>query len=58
MESSDAPYYVEAIWDAEAGVFVSKSNVPGLVVEAATLNVFMQTVKELTPVLLRANFER
>jgi hypothetical protein len=55
MEPSKTPYYVEAIWDAEAEVFVSQSNVPGLVVEAASLDEFMQTVRELTPVLLDAN---
>jgi Domain of unknown function (DUF1902) len=55
MEPSKTPYFVEAIWDAEAEVFVSQSNVPGLVVEAASLDEFMQTVREPTPVLLDAN---
>lgn len=51
-------YYVEAIWDAEAGVFVSKSNIPGLVVEAATPAEFIDIVHELAPELLRANLSK
>jgi hypothetical protein len=48
-------YYVEALWDTEAGVFISKTNVPGLVVEAETLDEFMDIARELAPELLHAN---
>jgi hypothetical protein len=48
-------FYVEAVWDPEASVFVSKSNIPGLVVEAATSREFFEIVHELAPELLRAN---
>lgn len=32
---SDSAFHVAAKWDAEAGVWTSSSNIPGLVVEAA-----------------------
>ena len=48
-------YYVEAVWDAEAEVYVSKTNIPGLVVEAATQTEFFEIAHELAPELLRAN---
>jgi len=51
---SDA-YHVEAEWDAEAGVWVSSSNIPGLVVEAETLTEFVQIVQDLAPSLLSEN---
>ena len=33
-------YYVRAIWDPEASVWTSQSDVPGLVIEANTLTEF------------------
>jgi hypothetical protein len=48
-------YYLQAIWDPEAKVYYSKTNVPGLVVEAETLDDFIAIANELTPELLRAN---
>jgi hypothetical protein len=52
---SERAYHVEAVWDAEAGVWVSSSNIPGLVVEAATLSEFMDLVSVLAPELLAEN---
>ena len=52
---SAATYHVEATWDAEAGVWVSHSDIPGLVDEAATLVEFAELVEALTPQLLADN---
>ena len=50
-----ATYHVQADWDPEAGVWVSSSNIPGLVVEAATLPEFLELVQALAPELLAEN---
>ena len=49
-------FHVEARWDAEAKVWVSKSNVPGLVIETATLAEFEALIRALAPELLRDIF--
>jgi len=48
-------YYVRALWDPEAKVWVSNSNIPGLVVEASTLPEFVELVQALAPELLQQN---
>jgi hypothetical protein len=48
-------YHVQADWDAKAGVWVSSTNIPGLVVEAATLPEFVELVEALAPELLADN---
>lgn len=48
-------YYVAALWDPEASVWVSDSNIPGLVIEADTLAEFEQLMVELAPEMLAAN---
>jgi len=48
-------YNVKAVWDAEAGVYFAKSNIPGLNVEAATVAEFIEIVKDLAPGLIAAN---
>jgi hypothetical protein len=50
-----AEYHVQADWDAEARVWVSTSNIPGLVVEADTLPEFVELVQALAPDLLADN---
>jgi hypothetical protein len=45
-------YHVQATWDPEAKVWVSSSDVPGLVVEAETLAEFEQLVRDLVPELV------
>ena len=52
---SDSVYHVAAEWDAEAGVWTSTSNIPGLVVEATSLPEFMDLVSELAAELLSEN---
>jgi len=49
-------YVVNALWDAEAGVWVATSDdVPGLVAEAATFEELDREVRALVPELLRMN---
>ena len=50
-----ATYHVQANWDPEAGDWISQSNIPGLVVEAATLAEFVELVETLAPELLADN---
>ena len=42
-------YEVTASWDAKAQVFVSQSDIPGLVIEAASFDEFVQLVYDLAP---------
>ena len=47
---------VEAFWDEEAKVWVASSDdVPGLITEAATMELLMQKIRVLIPELFRAN---
>mgnify|MGYP002782646419 CR=1 FL=1 len=48
-------FYVKAIWDAEAGVWVSESDIIGLHVEAATLEEFEAVAAEFGPQLIVEN---
>ena len=48
-------FYVEALWDEDAQVYYSKSDIPGLNIEAGTLGEFEEFMHELAPVLLIEN---
>ena len=48
-------YHVKATWDADAKVWVSSSDIPGLVIETATLAEFEQLVRDLAPEMLAEN---
>jgi hypothetical protein len=51
-----APLIVHATWDDDAKVWVATSeDVPGLVTEAASLNVLVPKLKLMIPELLDAN---
>ncbi|HEY2708481.1 MAG TPA: DUF1902 domain-containing protein [Caulobacteraceae bacterium] len=52
MKSS---YYVKAVWDPEAAVWTSESDIPGLVIEASTLTEFEVLAWELAPEMLAEN---
>lgn len=52
MKSS---YYVLALWDPEAAVWTSESDIPGLVIEANTLAEFESLMLELGPEMLTVN---
>jgi hypothetical protein len=45
-------YHVSAIWDPEAKVWVSNSDVPGLVIETATLAEFEALMRALVPEMI------
>lgn len=49
------PYFVKAKWDAEASVWISETNIPGLVIEADTLAEFETLLFDLAPQMLSAN---
>jgi len=47
---------VDAIWDAEAGVWVATSeHVPGLAIEAGTLETLLDRLRVIIPELLKLN---
>ena len=48
-------FYVKPIWDAEAGVYYSESDIQGLHIEAETLEEFEQVATELGPQLIVEN---
>jgi len=52
MKSS---YCVRAIWDSEASVWISETDIPGLVIEADTLAEFESLMGELAPEMLATN---
>jgi Domain of unknown function (DUF1902) len=48
-------FKITAVWDDEAKVFTSTSDIPGLVVEASTFEEFVSLVEALGPEMLEAN---
>lgn len=52
---ADPEYVIHAVWDESAGVFYAESNVPGLHVEAETIQQFIDVLQDVVPELLAAN---
>ena len=50
-------FKVSAIWDSEAKVFTSQSDITGLVIEADTFEEFVSLVGDLAPEVLAANYK-
>lgn len=48
-------YYVKALWDPEAKVWYSSSDIPGFVIEAATLAEFEALIADLAAEVLADN---
>lgn len=48
-------FTVTATWDPGARVFTSQSDIPGLVIEAATFEEFVALVRTLAPEVIAAN---
>ncbi len=52
----EKPYYVHAVWDEDARVWVASSeDVPGLATESDTAEALVEKLKSLIPELLAAN---
>jgi Domain of unknown function (DUF1902) len=49
------PFTVTAVWDQETEVFTTESDIPGLVVEAATFEELVDLVRSLAPEVIAAN---
>ena len=54
MESSMA-FHLTAVWDEDAGLFYSDSNIVGLHIEAETIEEFQAIALDLGPEMLLAN---
>ena len=48
-------FFVKAVWDEDAGVFHSESNIIGLCIEAETIDEFRELLADLAPELILAN---
>lgn len=48
-------FTVTAVWDAQAEVFTTQSDIAGLVVEAATFEELVDLVRALAPEVIAAN---
>ena len=48
-------FYIRAIWDDDAKVFYSESDIEGLHIEAATIDEFEEVMHELAAELILAN---
>ena len=48
-------FVVNAFWDADAEVFTTQSDIPGLVGEAATFEELVDLVRALAPQVIAAN---
>ncbi len=48
-------FKISAIWDVSLGIFVSESDVPGLVIETETFEEFVAMVEALAPDLIEFN---
>jgi hypothetical protein len=48
-------FTVTAVWDPDAEVFTTKSDIPGLVVEAATFKELVDLIGSLAPEVIAAN---
>jgi hypothetical protein len=48
-------FTVSAVWDPDAEVFTTTSDIPGLVVEAATFEEVVDLIRSLAPEVIAAN---
>ncbi|UOA14532.1 DUF1902 domain-containing protein [Sulfitobacter dubius] len=48
-------FYVKALWDEDAKVFYSESDIVGLHIEAATIEEFVEVMDDLAPQLVLDN---
>jgi hypothetical protein len=55
IEAMKRNFSVEAIWDAEAKVYISRSDIVGLHIEAATIEEFEEVLHDVATELIVAN---
>ncbi len=55
MNTQKNDFYVKAVWDEEAKVFYTDSNIKGLHIEAKTLKKFWNLVNQFSPELIFGN---
>ncbi len=55
MKHQKHEFYVKAVWDEEANVFYTDSNIKGLHIETKTIEEFADLVKEFAPELIFNN---
>ncbi len=48
-------FHIRAVWDGEAKVFISESDIEGLHIEAATLGAFEDIMNEVAVEIIMAN---
>jgi dTDP-4-dehydrorhamnose 3,5-epimerase-like enzyme len=48
-------FYVRAIWDGEAEVYISDSDIAGLHIQAGTLDEFEEIMRDTAPELVATN---
>ncbi|HEV7228002.1 DUF1902 domain-containing protein [Brevundimonas sp.] len=48
-------FYVKALWDADASVWFSETDIPGLVLQTETLAEFEDLIRHFAPDLLASN---
>lgn len=51
----DKGFYVKALWDSDAQVYYSQSNIAGLHIETDTLHDFEEVMMDVAPELIYAN---
>jgi Domain of unknown function (DUF1902) len=54
-KSKATVFNISAIWDDEAGVFYSQSDIPGLHVESQSFDEFVSLVRDLAPDVIAQN---
>ncbi len=55
MNRRKKPYFVKAVWDNEAKVFYSESDIPGLHIETKTIKQFETVLFDVAPELITEN---
>ena len=50
-------FTITAVWNPEAEVWTSETDIPGLVIQAESLEEFFQDVADVAPVLIADNSE-
>ena len=55
MSTEQPSYYIKALWDPEAQVWISETDIPGLNIETDDLAEFERLIDDLAPEMLSDN---